>query len=88
MRIGSNQSFFRLFVVIGLLLGAAAIGTAQGQRGPQAAFKPAASDTLKANGGDIKITPVNHAGVMFQYAGKVIYADPVGNYSEIGRAHV
>ena len=50
MRIGSNQSFFRLFVVIGLLLGVAGIVAAQGQRGPQPPFKPTASDTLKANG--------------------------------------
>ena len=86
MRIGSNQHIFKLFVVSGLLFGMAAIGAAQGQRGPQPPFKPAAADTLKANGGDIKITPVNHAGVMFQYAGKVIYADPVGNYSELPKA--
>jgi L-ascorbate metabolism protein UlaG (beta-lactamase superfamily) len=86
MSIGSKQSFFRLFVGIGLLLGVAGMVAAQGQRGPQPPFKPTASDNLKANGGDIKITPVNHAGVMFEYQGKVIYADPVGNYSELPKA--
>ena len=68
------------------------LGFAQGgggQRGPQAPpppFKPTASDTLKTNDGDLKITPVNHAGVMFQLGNGVLYVDPVGNYSELPKA--
>jgi len=64
-------------------------GGGGGQRGPQAPpppFKPTAADTEKTKDGDLKITPVNHAGVEFQLGTGVLYVDPVGNYSELPKA--
>jgi L-ascorbate metabolism protein UlaG (beta-lactamase superfamily) len=48
-----------------------------------AVFAAAASDTVPASGGDITITPINHATVEVAHAGKVILVDPVaqGSYS-------
>jgi len=42
-----------------------------------------AADKFPANGGDIEITPILHASVQIEYAGKVIQVDPwsVGNLS-------
>ena len=34
------------------------------------------ADTFKANGGDIEVTPIIHASVQIEYAGKVIQVDP------------
>jgi L-ascorbate metabolism protein UlaG (beta-lactamase superfamily) len=62
---------------------------AQGQRGdqpPPPPFKPTASDTERTTAGELKITPVNHAGVMLQIGGKTIYVDPVGDYSQLPKA--
>jgi L-ascorbate metabolism protein UlaG (beta-lactamase superfamily) len=44
---------------------------------------PLRADTLKAGGGDIEITPIIHASVQLEYAGKVIHVDPwsQGDYS-------
>jgi len=41
------------------------------------------ADTFKANGGDIEVTPIIHASVQIEYAGKVIQVDPwsQGDYS-------
>jgi L-ascorbate metabolism protein UlaG (beta-lactamase superfamily) len=61
-------------------------GQARGPQTPPPPFKPTASDTLKTKDGDLKMTPVNHAGVMFQLGNSVLYADPVGNYSELPKA--
>ena len=86
------SNLLRFFSVAGVLLVMSVLGFAQGgggQRGPQAPpppFKPTASDTLKTSDGDLKITPVNHAGVMFQLGNGVLYVDPVGNYSELPKA--
>src|SRR5438105_11659270 len=55
-------------------------GQARGPQTPPPPFKPTASDALKTKDGDVKITPVNHAGVMFQLGNGVLYVDPVGNY--------
>ncbi|MCX5645166.1 MAG: MBL fold metallo-hydrolase [Phycisphaerae bacterium] len=38
-------------------------------------------DTIKTETGDLKITFIGHATLMFGYQGKVIYVDPVGNPS-------
>jgi L-ascorbate metabolism protein UlaG (beta-lactamase superfamily) len=82
------------FVIVGVIFALSIFCFAQdrgggGQRGQQAPappLKPTASDTLKTNDGDLKITPVNHAGVMFQLGNGVLYVDPVGNYSEMPKA--
>jgi L-ascorbate metabolism protein UlaG (beta-lactamase superfamily) len=81
----------RFFAVVVVLFAISVLGFAQGggQRGPQTPpppFKPTASDTLKTSDGDLKITPVNHAGVMFQLGMNTLYVDPVGNYSELPKA--
>lgn len=34
------------------------------------------ADTLSARGGDIRITPVTHASVQLEFAGRVIHVDP------------
>jgi L-ascorbate metabolism protein UlaG (beta-lactamase superfamily) len=41
------------------------------------------ADTLKAAGGDVEITPIIHASVQIEHAGKVIHVDPWsrGDYS-------
>src|SRR5262249_43760368 len=41
------------------------------------------ADIFKANGGDIVVTPIIHASVQVEYAGKVIHVDPWsrGDYS-------
>ncbi|MGD1091117.1 MAG: MBL fold metallo-hydrolase [Bryobacteraceae bacterium] len=43
-----------------------------------------AGDRFPAAGGDIEITPINHASVQVEYAGKVIQVDPwrQGDYSQ------
>jgi L-ascorbate metabolism protein UlaG (beta-lactamase superfamily) len=43
-----------------------------------------ASDRIAATGGDIVITPVMHASVQIEHAGRVIQVDPVGqaNYAQ------
>jgi L-ascorbate metabolism protein UlaG (beta-lactamase superfamily) len=38
-------------------------------------------DVIKTETGELKITFLGHASVMFSYQGKVIYVDPVGNPS-------
>ncbi len=42
------------------------------------------ADTVPATGGDIEITPIRHASVQIEQAGKVIQVDPVGkgDYSD------
>ncbi|MGE5245723.1 MAG: MBL fold metallo-hydrolase [Betaproteobacteria bacterium] len=44
----------------------------------------AGSDTVPASGGDITITPINHATVEVAHAGKVILVDPVAQGSYTG----
>ena len=43
-----------------------------------------ANDRIPATGGDILITPITHASVQIEHAGKVIHVDPVGaaNYAQ------
>ena len=40
--------------------------------------KPLAFDTIPAEEGDIKITPVFHGSIQIEYDGKVILIDPIG----------
>jgi len=39
-------------------------------------------DTIKTNGGDLKITFVGHGTLMFEFAGKIIHVDPVGREAD------
>jgi len=61
------------FLMMPLVLMAAAPG------GDAAAFE---YDVLPAAGGDLKITFIGHASLMFEFGGKVIYNDPVGQYGD------
>lgn len=44
---------------------------------------PLAADSFKASGGDIEVTPIIHASVQIEHAGKVVHVDPwsQGDYS-------
>ena len=47
------------------------------------------TDTIAAAGGDLRITPIQHASLMLEFGGKVIYADPVSqgaNYTGLPQA--
>ncbi|MBK5721243.1 MBL fold metallo-hydrolase [Dysgonomonas sp. Marseille-P4677] len=47
------------------------------------------SDTYETNKGDLKVTLVGHASIIFEYAGKVIHVDPytqVADYSRLPKA--
>ena len=39
-------------------------------------------DIIKTSGGELKITFIKHATLMFTYAGKVIHVDPVSMYAD------
>jgi len=40
------------------------------------------TDVLPTAAGDLKITFIGHASLMFEFNGKVIYSDPVGQYGD------
>ncbi len=71
----------RLLTLALVFIGTLAIAIAQGQ----APFNPTASDTERTTAGDLKITPVQHASVMLEFAGKVIQVDPVGDFSRMNK---
>lgn len=73
----------RLLTLALVLFGTLAIAIAQGQA--PAPFNPTVSDTEKTNAGDLKITPVQHASVMLEFAGKTIQVDPVGDFSRMNK---
>lgn len=43
------------------------------------------SDVVKTNRGDLKITCLGHASLMFQFGGKVIHIDPFSRVADYGR---
>jgi hypothetical protein len=47
--------------------------------GDAAAFE---TDVVPTASGDLKITFIGHASLMFEFGGKVIYNDPVGQYGD------
>jgi L-ascorbate metabolism protein UlaG (beta-lactamase superfamily) len=53
-----------------------------------AAVPPMTTDKIPAAGGDIEITPIMHASVQVEHAGKVIHIDPwrKGDYSKAKQA--
>jgi L-ascorbate metabolism protein UlaG (beta-lactamase superfamily) len=87
LSIGETKMKFRSIVLIIIILATATFGLAQGgQQAPPPPFHPTASDTEKTSAGDLKITPVNHAGAMLTVGNGNIYVDPVGNYSQLPKA--
>jgi L-ascorbate metabolism protein UlaG (beta-lactamase superfamily) len=43
------------------------------------------TDVLPTAAGDLKITFIGHASLMFEFGGKVIYNDPVGQYGDFSK---
>jgi len=43
------------------------------------------TDILPTAAGDLKITFIGHASLMFEFDGKVIYSDPVGQYGDFSK---
>lgn len=46
---------------------------------PAGAFE---KDLLPTSAGDLKVTFIGHASLMFEFGGKVLYSDPVGQYGD------
>ncbi|RXM22022.1 MBL fold metallo-hydrolase, partial [Citrobacter sp. AAK_AS5] len=40
------------------------------------------TDSLPTAAGELKVTFIGHASMMFEFGGKVIYNDPVGQYGD------
>jgi L-ascorbate metabolism protein UlaG (beta-lactamase superfamily) len=66
----------RSFLLMPMVLMAAAPAGAAG------AFE---TDTLPTAGGDLKITFIGHASLMFEFGGKVIHIDPVDQFGDYGK---
>lgn len=48
-----------------------------------------ASDVVKTSGGDLKISHIGHASLIFEYGGKIIHVDPfskMADYSQLPKA--
>jgi len=43
------------------------------------------TDTIKTSAGDLKITFIGHASMMFEFNKKIIYVDPVGMYGDFSK---
>ncbi len=43
------------------------------------------TDRLPTSAGDLKITFIGHASLMFEFGGQVIYSDPVGQYGDYSK---
>ena len=43
------------------------------------------TDLLPTSAGDLRITFIGHASLMFEIGGKVIYSDPVGQFGDYGK---
>ena len=52
---------------------------ASGTAGPKSEF---AKDVLKTSAGDLSMTFIGHASLMFGFQGKTIYIDPVSQYAD------
>ncbi len=61
-----------LGVVLPVLLAAVPVGSAGALE----------TDTLTTSAGDLNVTFIGHASLMFQFGGKTIYSDPVGQYGD------
>ncbi|MCL2670306.1 MAG: MBL fold metallo-hydrolase [Syntrophaceae bacterium] len=42
-------------------------------------------DTLPTKAGDLAVTFIGHASLLFEFGGKVIYSDPVGQFGDFSR---
>jgi L-ascorbate metabolism protein UlaG (beta-lactamase superfamily) len=80
-----------LWTVAAVLM-AAGIGLVEGSQAGEESGKPEKKfeeDVIKTKPGELKITFIGHASVMFRYADKVIHVDPVSreaDYSKMPKA--
>jgi len=63
------------------LLGLALVGVMS----PAMAGGAFETDVLPTTAGDLKITFIGHSSLMFEFGGKVIYNDPVGQYGDFSK---
>lgn len=54
-------------------------GVERGQAGPESKFE---QDIIKTSAGDLKMTFIGHATLMFSFNGKTIHVDPVGREAD------
>lgn len=78
----------RFFCGVALL--AASLSFATAGPGGRALAMQASEDTIPATGGNIRITPIMHASVQVEHAGKVIHVDPwsKGDYTKAKPADI
>jgi len=50
-----------------------------------AAVKEVQTDTIKTSAGDLKITFIGHASLMFEFNKKIVYVDPVGMFGDFSK---
>jgi len=89
----SNGKVLRTIVVGFAAVVVCALGARSAQQaGGEKMFE---EDVIKSEAGDLKITFLGHASLMFGYQGKTIYVDPVGNpsgtpvdYSKLPKADI
>jgi len=84
---------FRAVELLGALLALALAGCNSTTPEPKETAMPEQQgfeqDTIPISGGDLKITFIGHATLMFEYAGKVIHVDPVSreaDYAQMPKA--
>jgi L-ascorbate metabolism protein UlaG (beta-lactamase superfamily) len=81
----------RVLQVAVVLWALAAVGAAAQEGGQAKMENRFEADTIKTEAGDLKITFIGHATLMFEYQGKVIHVDPVGSaadYSKLPKADI
>jgi L-ascorbate metabolism protein UlaG (beta-lactamase superfamily) len=76
---------------IGLLAAACVMGMTacsspkEGTGKPDAPEEDSGMDTVKTSAGDVKITCLGHASVMFQFGTTVVHVDPVSSEADYGK---
>ena len=82
----SRRSYSGMLVLLGAFFSVVLQSTSMAQESRPLATLPCmevmtstriCSDTVPASGGDIRITAIYHASTLLEFAGKVIYVDPV-----------
>ncbi len=66
-------------------LGLALFATMASSPAPALAAGTLESDILSTSAGDLRVTFIGHASLMFEFGGKVIYNDPVGQFGDYGK---
>jgi L-ascorbate metabolism protein UlaG (beta-lactamase superfamily) len=74
-----SEGVLKIVVTAFVVIAAGAMGARSANQAR--AEKMFEEDVIKTETGDLKITFIGHASLMFAYQGKIIYVDPVGNPS-------